>query len=57
MLVNYKNANVLAAECGKGEPKLILVPGLNVVDDAHWERPRPPWKATLSAAWWCPLKR
>ena len=38
MLVNYKNANVLAAECGKGEPKLILVPGLNVVDDAHWEK-------------------
>lgn len=43
MLVNYKNANVLAAECGNGEPKLILVPGLNVVDDAHWEKA----KATL----------
>lgn len=43
MLVNYKNANVLVAECGKGEPKLILVPGLNVVDDAHWEKA----KATL----------
>lgn len=38
MLVNYKKENVLTVECGKGEPKLVLVPGVNVIDDAHWEK-------------------
>lgn len=37
MLVNYKEARVLTAEVGTGKPKLILVPGMNVVDDAQWE--------------------
>ena len=37
MLVNYKNANVLAAEMGTGKAKLILVPGINVIDDNRWE--------------------
>lgn len=37
MLVNYKNANVLTAEMGTGKPKLILVPGINVLDDKMWE--------------------
>lgn len=38
MLVNYKKENVLTVECGKGEPKLVLVPGVNVIPDAHWEK-------------------
>lgn len=37
MLVNYKNANVLTAEMGAGKAKLILVPGINVLDDKQWE--------------------
>lgn len=37
MLVNYKNANVLTAEMGHGKSKLILVPGINVLDDKQWE--------------------
>lgn len=37
MLVNYKNANVLTAEMGVGKSKLILVPGINVLDDKQWE--------------------
>jgi hypothetical protein len=37
MLVNYKEARVLTAEAGQGKPKLVLVPGVNVVDDAQWE--------------------
>lgn len=37
MLVNYKNANVLTAEMGTGKSKLILVPGINVLDDKQWE--------------------
>ena len=37
MLVNYKNANVLTAEMGTGKAKLILVPGINVIDDKQWE--------------------
>lgn len=37
MLVNYKNANVLTAEMGVGKAKLILVPGINVLDDKQWE--------------------
>lgn len=37
MLVNYKNANVLTAEMGTGKLKLILVPGINVLDDKQWE--------------------
>lgn len=36
MLVNYKNANVLTAEIGKGKKKLILVPGINVIEDDDW---------------------
>lgn len=38
MLVNYKKENVLTVECGKGEPKLVLVPGVNVIEDANWEK-------------------
>ena len=37
MLVNYKNANVLTVEMGAGKAKLILVPGINVLDDKQWE--------------------
>ena len=37
MLVNYKNANILTAEMGTGKSKLILVPGINVIDDNQWE--------------------
>lgn len=37
MLVNYKNANILTVEMGTGKPKLILVPGINVLDDKQWE--------------------
>ena len=37
MLVNYKNANILTAEMGTGKPKLVLVPGINVLKDAVWE--------------------
>lgn len=37
MLVNYKNANVLTAEMGVGKAKLVLVPGINVLDDKQWE--------------------
>lgn len=36
MLVNYKNANILTAEMGTGKPKLVLVPGINVLEDAVW---------------------
>lgn len=38
MLVNYKNANILTAELGRGEKKLILVPGINVLEDSVWEK-------------------
>lgn len=38
MLVNYKKANVLVVECGVGEKKLVLIPGINVIDDKHWEQ-------------------
>lgn len=37
MLVNYKNANMLVVEMGEGKQKLMLVPGINVIDDAVWE--------------------
>ena len=36
MLVNYKNANILTCEMGEGHSKLILVPGINVLDDKEW---------------------
>lgn len=38
MLVNYKKANVLVVECGVGEKKFVLIPGINVIDDKHWEQ-------------------
>lgn len=38
MLVNYKGSNVLGVECGKGNAKLILVPGINVIDEKTWEK-------------------
>lgn len=37
MLVNYKKANVLAVERGVGKSKLILEPGINVIEDDIWE--------------------
>ena len=37
MLVNYKNANMLVVEMGEGKQKLMLVPGINVIDDKVWE--------------------
>ena len=37
MLVNYKNANILVVEMGNGKQKLMLVPGINVLDDKVWE--------------------
>ena len=37
MLVNYKNANILTVEMGTGKAKLVLVPGINVLDDKQWE--------------------
>lgn len=45
MLVNYKNANMLVVEMGNGKQKLMLVPGINVLDDKVWEGA----KATLDA--------
>lgn len=36
MLVNNKAACVIAVTRGEGTPKLILVPGLNVIPDEHW---------------------
>lgn len=45
MLVNYKNANMLVVEMGNGKQKLMLVPGINVIDDKVWEGA----KATLDA--------
>ena len=45
MLVNYKNANMLVVEMGDGKQKLMLVPGINVLDDKVWEGA----KATLDA--------
>ena len=45
MLVNYKNANMLVVEMGNGKQKLMLVPGINVLDDKVWEVA----KATLDA--------
>lgn len=41
MLVNYKNTNILTAHVGEGKPKLILVPGINVVDDKVWKDAEP----------------
>ncbi len=45
MLVNYKNANMLVVEMGEGKLKLMLVPGINVIDDNVWEGA----KSTLDA--------
>ena len=45
MLVNYKNANMFVVEMGNGKQKLMLVPGINVIDDKVWEGA----KATLDA--------
>ena len=45
MLVNYKNANMLVVEMGNGKQKLMLVPGINVIDDKVWEGA----KATIDA--------
>lgn len=45
MLVNYKNANMLVVEMGNGKQKLMLVPGINVLDDKVWDGA----KATLDA--------
>ena len=45
MLVNYKNANMLVVEMGNGKQKLMLVPGINVIDDKVWDGA----KATLDA--------
>ena len=45
MLVNYKNANMLVVEMGEGKQKLMLVPGINVIDDKVWEGA----KSTLDA--------
>ena len=45
MLVNYKNANMLVVEMGNGKQKLMLVPGINVLDDKVWDDA----KATLDA--------
>ena len=45
MLVNYKNANMLVVEMGEGKQKLMLVPGINVIDDKGWEGA----KSTLDA--------
>ena len=36
MLLNYEKANILTVELGIGKPKLILVPGINVLDDKIW---------------------
>lgn len=38
MLVNYKKNNVLTVERGKGVPKLVLVPGINVISDDDWKK-------------------
>ena len=45
MIVNYKNANMLVVEMGNGKPKLMLIPGVNVLDENVWEAA----KATLDA--------
>ena len=45
MLVNYKKANMLVVEMGNGKQKLMLVPGINVIDDKVWDGA----KATLDA--------
>ena len=45
MLVNYNNANMLVVEMGNGKQKLMLVPGINVIDDKVWDGA----KATLDA--------
>lgn len=45
MLVNYKKANMLVVEMGNGKQKLMLVPGINVLDDKVWDDA----KATLDA--------
>ena len=45
MLVNYKNANMLVVEMGNGKPKLMIIPGINVLDENVWEGA----KATLDA--------
>jgi hypothetical protein len=37
MLVNYKKANIMAIEIGVGKSKLVLVPGVNVLDDTIWK--------------------
>lgn len=37
MLVNYKNANMLVVEMGNGKPKLMLIPGINVLDEDVWD--------------------
>lgn len=45
MLVNYKNANMLVVEMGNGKQKLMLIPGINVLDEDVWDVA----KATLDA--------
>lgn len=37
MLVNYKNANILACSIGEGKPKFRLEPGINVIEDDVWK--------------------
>lgn len=37
MLVNYKKANILVVELGVGKSKLVLIPGINVLDDKVWQ--------------------
>lgn len=36
MLVNYKKNNIMVVEMGEGKHKLMLVPGLNVLEDSVW---------------------
>lgn len=37
MLVNYKKANMLTCSLGEGKPKLVLIPGINVLSDEVWK--------------------
>lgn len=38
MLVNYKKANMLTCPLGDGQPKLVLIPGINVLSDEIWKK-------------------
>lgn len=38
MLVNYKKANMLTCPLGDGKPKLVLIPGINVLSDEIWKQ-------------------